>query len=239
MRIYDDAYELMSEIFREVWEMGTIVHPNSMQNKIVKGDEEFSTKEITNYSYCLTSLKKAEYLFFTDERSRKWADAEFGERVSPLYVNPGEAWKIREDVWKQFLNRTNRFDYSYNERIAKSLDNVVEELKKNPDSRQAIISIWDPGIDPIYLGGKARVPCSIYYQILVRDGKVNIIYNQRSADVITHFGNDVYLAFQMMRFIAKRINIPEGYLYHNIGSLHAYKKDWPQLKECIEDLQGK
>lgn len=237
MRIYANAYELMSEIFREVYEMGHIVHPHSMQNKIVKGDDDFSTKEITNYSYSLTSLNKVNYLFFTDARSKLWAEEEFMERVSPLYVNPGSAWRIRGDLWEQFLNEFKRFDYSYNNRMFLSLNSTIAELRKNPDSRQAIINVWDAQIDPVNIGGKARVPCSMYYQVLVRGGKVNIIYNQRSADVVTHFGNDVFLAWKLMEYVAREIGMQPGYLFHNIGSLHAYKKDWPQLKQCIADIQ--
>ncbi len=237
MRIYADAYELMSEVFRDVWEMGHIVHPNSMQNKVVKGDDQFSTKEITNYSYCLTKLHKVGYLFFADERAKEWAKAEFAERVSPDYVNPGEAWKIRKDIWDEFLNEEGKFDYAYHDRMFLSLDAVVKELVKNLDSRQAIINVWDATIDPLNLGGKRRVPCSIYYQILVRDGRVNIVYNQRSADVVTHFGNDVYLAFKLMEYVAECIGVKPGHLFHNIGSLHAYKKDWPMLKSCINDIQ--
>jgi len=237
MRIYANSYELMSEIFREVWEMGTIVHPYSMQNKIVKDDENFSTKEITNYNYCLTSLQKLRYLFFTDKRSQEWAEEEFAERVSSDYINPGKAWKIRENLWEQFLNETTRFDYSYNNRMWFSRQCVISELERNPDSRQAIISVWDPQIDPGNLGGKRRVPCSIYYQCLIRNGQLDIIYNQRSADVVTHFGNDVYLAWRLMEHVASEVQVSPGFLYHNIGSLHAYKKDWTTLKQCIEDIQ--
>jgi len=239
MRIYADCYELMSEIFREVWEMGHIVHPMSMQNKDVSQDDEYSTKEITNYNYCLTSLKNASYLFFSDQSSLNWATSEFLERISPDYCNPGHAWELRPHIWKEFLNEDGRFDYSYNNRMWLSRQSAIKELKRNPDSRQAIISVWDPQIDPPNLGGKRRVPCSIYYQILVRNGQVDIIYNQRSADVVTHFGNDVYLAWRLMDHIAEEIEYKPGFLYHNIGSLHAYKRDWPTLKQCIEDLQEK
>jgi len=237
MRIYANSYELMSEIMREVWEMGHIVHPASMQNKDVSGDDNFSTKEITNYSYCLTSLNKMDYLFFADARSRQWAEEEFMERVSGLYVNPGTAWRIRKELWEEFLNEKGQFDYAYNYRMAASLEATIKELRRNKDSRQAIINVWDAQIDPQNLGGKARVPCSIYYQILVRDGRCNIIYNQRSADVVTHFGNDVFLAFKLMEYVAFKIGEKPGFLFHNIGSLHAYKKDWPQLKQCIDDIQ--
>jgi len=237
MRIYANAYELMSEIMREVWEMGHIVHPNSMQNKDVTGNDDFTTKEITNYSYSLTSLNKLDYLFFADARSRHWAQEEFMERINPLYVNPGTAWQIRAELWEEFLNDDGMFDYAYHDRMQHSLKCAINELLRNPDSRQAIINVWDAQIDPQNLGGVRRIPCSIYYQILVRDGMVNIIYNQRSADVVTHFGNDVFLAFKLMEYVAQEIKMPAGYLFHNIGSLHAYKKDWSQLKQCINDIQ--
>lgn len=238
MRIYANCNELMSEIFREVWEMGHIVHPMSMQNKDVSNDDNYSTREIINYSYCLTSLNKVDYLFYAEPSAKEWADAEFEERIAKDYNNPGTAWELRRHIWKQFLNRTGKFDYAYHDRMAFSLGNIIDELKRNPDTRQAMIVIWDLQRDPLGIGGKFRVPCSIYYQVLIRKGRVNLVYSQRSADVVTHFGNDVYLAFQLMLYIAKEVGMAAGYLYHNIGSLHAYKKDWPILKQCIDDIRG-
>ena len=51
MRVFDDAYELMSEVRRDVYEMSAIVTPKSMQNKNIEGDINYETKEILNYSY--------------------------------------------------------------------------------------------------------------------------------------------------------------------------------------------
>ena len=237
MRIYADCYELMSEIFREVWEMGHIARPNSMQNKVVAGNELFETREITNYEYCLTNLFKVEFLFLADPRAQVWADAEFSERVSPRLVNPGTAWKLREQVWSEFLNEKGEFDYTYNERMRSQLPVIIEELKRNPDTRQAIIQIFDYHKDLDGLGGNKRVPCSLNYQFLFRKDRLNIIYNQRSADVITHFGNDIYLAWKLMEYVADKTGYKRGYLFHNIGSLHSYKRDWPRLKQCIEDIK--
>ena len=237
MRVYGDCYELMSEIYRDVWEMGHIVHPRSMQNKIVEGDEGYMTKEVINYAYSLTNLFKVDYLFLADPKARIWAEAEFDERVSKSYRNPGQAWKLRRDVWTEFLKEWG-FEYTYNERMAISLDKVISELKINPDTRQAIISVWDPDKDIDGIGGNYRVPCSVYYQAMVRDNRLHLVYNQRSADVVTHFGNDVYLAWKLMEYIADSIRVKRGYLFHNIGSLHAYKKDWDILKLCIEQIKS-
>jgi len=236
MRIYSDCRELRSELMREVFEMGTHVHTGSYQNKVTEGDEQFLTKEIINYSYCLKTLKEEDYLFKGPGLSCKaWADAEFLERVDKNPINPGEAWKLRRDVWEQFLDENGRFDYTYNQRLTALLE-IIELLKSKPNTRQAILAIWDADLDPMRTGGKKRVPCSVYYQFIIRGGKLSIIYNQRSCDVFTHFGNDVYLAWKLMNYVAMETEKNIGYLYHNIASLHSYKRDWENLKKCIDEF---
>ena len=240
MRIYDDCYQLMSEMMRDVWEMGQTVAPNSYQNKIIKGDEEFLTKEFQNYTYTLTSLKKEKALFFfTGDSVKDWAKREFSERIAGNdFKNPGEAWKTRPEVWTQFLNSNQEFDYTYNERIRASLDEILRELVLNPDTRQAWMPIFWPG-DTEYLGGKRRIPCSLGYFFSVRDGQLNMTYIQRSADLVTHLGNDIYLAWQMMDYVARYIFVKPGFLTHMIFSLHAYKKDWPALEKGLSTMKSK
>ena len=234
MRVYNDCYELMSESIRDLLEMGVEVKTNSMQNMVIIGNEDYETKEIINYSYCLLSLGQ-EDLLFKFSNCKEWAKAELSERICySTGINPGKAWELRRDLWEPFLVEDDMgnkiFDYSYNNRIHKhdGLLNIISELKINPSSRQCILSIWNPK-DIEFLGGKKRVPCSIYYQFIIRDGVLSIIYNQRSCDLFNHFGNDVWLAWKLMEFVAEQINIKPGYLFHNITSLHVYKKDYPKL----------
>lgn len=260
MRIYTNCYELMSETMRNVWEMGQIVKPKSYQNQNIEGDDDFITKELICAQYCLTSLREYKFLFLADKRSEEWVEKEFEERVSdPLehkccVINPGVAYHIREDVWKQFLVK-GKFDYSYNERLRygwtdskgvnhtdriwDALKAVKAELIRNPDTRQAVIPIYHP-TDIKYIGGQRRVPCSMYYDFLVREignkKVLHICYHQRSSDIVTHFGNDVILAWKLMEWMANEIGINPGYLYHTIDSLHCYKKDWNTLKTCLTQL---
>ena len=183
-------------------------------------------------------------LFWADPRSKDWVKEEFKERVSSyegsICYNPGKAWEIRKDLWEKFLVGPKddlHFDYTYSTRMGNcgALGEIIQEIKRNPDSRQLILSIWVPR-DIEHIGGKKRIPCSIYYQFLVRDNKLHIIYSQRSADIITHFGNDVWLAWELMTWMANQVGIKPGWLYHNIGSLHAYKKDWDILKGGLTTL---
>lgn len=237
MRIYSSSYELMSEMGRELNSYGQTVKPKTYQNKNIEGNEDFVTKEIICQQYCLTSLQDPTWLFFYS-RSREWADAEFQERISHNDINPGEAWKLRKDLWEQFLNDKGMFDYTYNERMGGVLiSDLVRLLKRDPDTRKAIIPIFDHD-DTLYYGGRQRIPCSMYYDFLIRqNGKgervLHICYHQRSSDFITHFGNDVYLAWRLMEYVAKEVGVKPGYLYHAIDSLHAYKKDWDKLASSL------
>ena len=81
----------------------------------------------------------------------------------------------------------------------------------------------------------------MYYDFLIRwNGKgekqLNICYHQRSSDFVGHFGDDVYLAFRLMEFIAEKVGVLPGYLYHTIDSLHVYKRDWENLRSNVEDM---
>lgn len=240
MRIYSSSYELMSEMGRELNSYGQTVKPKTYQNKNIEGNEDFVTKEIICQQYCLTSLQDPTWLFFYS-RSREWADAEFQERVDTSdMINPGKAWELRKDLWEQFLVN-GKFDYTYNERIVHVIKPLIRLLKNDNDTRKAVLPIFNgdiDGLDTDWYDGSRRIPCSMYYDFLIRqNGKgekvLHICYHQRSSDFVQHFGNDVYLAWRLMEYVAKEVGVKPGYLYHTIDSLHAYQKDWDKLASSL------
>lgn len=240
MRIFSNAYELMSEMGRELNSYGQTVKPKTYQNKVIEGNEDFITKEIICQQYCLTSLPDPDWLFVYT-KTKEWADAEFEERINRNGVNPGKAWELNKDMWEQFLVN-GMFDYTYSMRIngLDKLDGIIELLKSDPDTRKAIINIFDTS-DTLYYDGSKRMPCSMYYSFLVRqnskgESQLNICYHQRSSDFVQHFGDDVYLAWRLMEYIANEVGIKPGYLYHTIDSLHSYKKDWQLLQTSIDEI---
>lgn len=251
MRVYSNSFELMSEIGRELNSYGQTVKPKTYQNKVIEGNEDFVTKELICQQYCLTSLGDPVWLFVFSQ-SKEWADAEFQERVSynpetrePW--NPGKAWELRKDLWEQFLvdyGNTKSFDYSYSERMVPVIWNTIKLLKEDPDTRKAVLPIFNGNgwNDTNFYNGSCRIPCSMYYDFLIRqnakgENVLHICYHQRSSDFITHFGNDVYLAWRLMEYVAKEVGVKPGYLYHTIDSLHSYKKDWKNLNTNLEDFQ--
>lgn len=240
MRIYSSSYELMSEMGRELNSYGQTVKPKTYQNKNIEGNEDFVTKEIICQQYCLTSLQDPTWLFFYS-RSREWADAEFQERIDTSdIINPGKAWELRKDLWEQFLVN-GKFDYTYNERIIHVIKPLIRLLKDDNDTRKAVLPIFNgdmDGLDTDWYDSSRRIPCSMYYDFLIRENSkgekvLHICYHQRSSDFVTHFGNDVYLAWRLMEYVAKEVGVKPGYLYHTIDSLHTYQKDWDKLASSL------
>lgn len=235
MRIYINAEEMIEETKRDLAEMGIVVRPATMQDKYVKGNPDYETRELQNYSYCLLEAKSQDIPGVI----QPWADAEFLERVTdpflrapdgelsePHFLNPGKAWELRKEVWTEYLHE-GKMAYTYNELIWNNdqVTKIINRLKEDPDSRQLWISLWNPEKDPDFLGGVSRVPCSLGYGLQVRDGKLNLHYVMRSCDFATHFRNDVYLAIKFLEWVAEKTGYPVGSFTHTIFSLHVYNKD--------------
>ena len=233
MRVYDNWNLAYDEIKRNVSELGTTVHLQTMQDKNVKGDSELgTTKELFGESYTLTGVRAADIVkwMYAHEYNVEWLIREFNERVAKNPTNPGTAWKFRKEVWKEFLHG-GKFSYTYGLRMKKSLKYVIGELKKRSSTRQAVLSVWDPNIDPQRMG-KKRVPCSIFYQFLLRNDSSNrrvlhMVYVMRSSDIFTHFPYDVALALLLQEYVCDQLSSPRKKVYpgnfvHFMTSCHAY-----------------
>ncbi len=228
MRIYKNCKEAVSETKRELKEMGVEVHLKTMQDKVIKDDPDYYTNELIGYSYMITNPSDKDELLKSFGKdipvNITYCECEFDERIGGKPLNPGTAYKLRKDTWKEFMHN-GVFSYTYSERMAGQVDIVIDTLMQNQHARNAIISIWDREIDCDRMGGVARVPCSMYYQILIRDGKVNMIYNIRSNDLMTHWCYDIWLAVRLQEYIAEKLDFPVGWFMQQVGSLHAYHKD--------------
>jgi len=231
MRYFGNFAEAYAEIKRDLKEMGILTPSESMQNIDTQGQEGFDRLEVFGYDYRINGAMK--FQDFEDLPHFDWAEAELRERISNQALNPGNAWRKWPEVWAKFLltpeSKPALFHYAYAERIscANQLANVASELRKRPNSRRCIISIWSLN-DSGRIEALARIPCSMYYQFVLRDNELHMIYNMRSCDIALHFPYDVALACGLRDYVITLLHdekIKPGWFQHNIGSLHAYRKD--------------
>lgn len=220
MRIYTSFPEALNEIKRDLKEMGISVHTKSVQNIHTAEDVRYNSLEIQNYIYTVTMPD------FNDIpiRDHLWAEQEFTERTSGLHLNPGTAWLHRRGYWEQFLDRDGKFDYSYPERLACPLQEVINLIKTDNSTRRAFVAVFDRSLDvPNDLS--KRIPCSLGYWFNWRQRQLNMTYLQRSADFSEHFNYDVYLAERLHCHVAQQTKLLPGSYTHWLGSLHVFAKD--------------
>ena len=223
MRIYSDFKQAKNEIARDLNELGVEVFAGYQGMDHSKLDREaFTTKELQGYDYRVVKPRMEDL-----EPVQPWADAEWDERLDGCRgapINPGEAWKLRPEIWTPLLEADGRFSYTYSERLAASFGDAVFEMFDHPTTRQAYVSIWDPAKDSKAMG-RRRVPCSLGYHFMYRQGAIHVTYTMRSSDFATHFDNDLYLTMKLWSFFCERVNQPMGSLTHVIYSLHTYAKN--------------
>jgi len=229
MRIYQDVFEMHSEVKRDIHEMGVVVHPMSMQDKDVSEDEAFKTLELSPCDFAILNGDRVFEWIESLGLNPGWLEADFEERWSAFHgrsVNPGNAWKLREDTWYEFLH-DGTFSYTYSERFSRNnaLKRLVNELKRNPDTRQAILPMFNGDLDHHNLGGKERIPCTMHYQFLRRPDGLRAYYVMRSTDFVTHFPYDISLAMLIQQRIAFELKCEVGLFTFFTGSLHIFKKD--------------
>ncbi len=101
---------------------------------------------------------------------------------------------------------------------------VVNEIKRNPDSRRLIVSAWNVADLP----RMALMPCHTMFQFYVADGKLSCQLYQRSADVFlgVPFNIASYALLTMM--IAQVCNLQYGDFVHSFGDVHLYKNHFEQ-----------
>src|SRR5438093_10321519 len=95
---------------------------------------------------------------------------------------------------------------------------VIDMIKKNPDSRRLIVSAWNVGdIDKMKLP-----PCHAFFQFYVADGKLSCQLYQRSADIFlgVPFNIASYALLTMM--VAQVCNLQYGDFVHTLGDAHLY-----------------
>ena len=106
---------------------------------------------------------------------------------------------------------------------------VVNAIKKNPDSRRLIVSAWNVAdVDQMKLP-----PCHAFFQFYVADGRLSCQLYQRSADIFlgVPFNIASYALLTMM--VAQVCNLKLGDFVHTLGDAHIYNNHFDQVNEQL------
>lgn len=129
----------------------------------------------------------------------EWAD-ENGD-LGPVY---GKQWRSWETPDGRNLDQ---------------LDNVIKQIKNNPDSRRMIVSAWNPSD----VGSMALPPCHCLFQFYVSENKLSCQLYQRSADIFLGVPFNIASYSILTHMIANVCGLELGDFIHTLGDAHIYQ----------------
>ena len=152
-------------------------------------------------------------------KTQDWFAKEWGE-LGPIY---GKQWR---DWHSQKFNVAKGEGYLLQiDQIAK----LIVDLKKNPDSRRLMVSAWNVGeIEEVVLS-----PCHYGFQCYVQDGKLSLMWNQRSCDTFLGIPFNIASYATLLLLLCEETGLEAGELIGNLGDVHLYKNHIQQAKEQI------
>lgn len=106
-------------------------------------------------------------------------------------------------------------------------ENLVKELKKNPESRRAIAIYTRPSMWIDYnADGRSDFMCTNAVQYVIRDGACDAVVQMRSNDALIGYKNDRAWQQHVLERVAAEVGAKVGKLYWQVGSLHVYERDF-------------
>lgn len=140
----------------------------------------------------------------------EWADE--NGNLGPVYGKQWRAWETADG------------------RKIDQITNVIEQIKKNPDSRRHLVIAFNPGdVDRM-----ALPPCHAFFQFYVADGKLSCQLYQRSADIFLGVPFNIASYALLVHMIAQVCNLEVGDFVHTLGDAHIYLNHMEQVQTQLQ-----
>jgi thymidylate synthase len=144
----------------------------------------------------------------------EWAD-ENGD-LGPVYGRQWRSWPARDGG------------------VIDQLSNVVEEIRRNPNSRRLMVTAWNPAD----IGAMALPPCHCLFQFFVARGRLSCQLYQRSADVFLGVPFNIASYALLTHMVAQATGLEAGDFVHTLGDAHLYDNHVEQARLQLTRTPG-
>jgi len=165
--------------------------------------------------------------------------------ISRLYI--GGFYELQQYMMEMLdgildfvIGRGNNWEYTYHDRLVNyngfnQVEFIVNELKRNSDSRRAVAIIRDNKIDPF----NADPACLQHMQFFIRDGKLHCKVLMRSNDATEACFMNAFAFIMLQKSIADQLGVGVGSYTHRANSWHCYEKDFKLLAQYVDGIQNR
>ena len=199
--------------------------------KVVASELEFFIKGLTDKAWLQErnnhiwdewcSPKKVAYGHDAETKKKMFEERDLG----PIYGFQ----------WRHFNAEYQDYQSNYSGQGVDQLKRVVDKLKTDPSDRRMIVSAWNP----LRLGEMALPPCHYAFQVTVINGKLNLLWNQRSVDTMLGLPFNITSYALLLHLLAKESGLAEGKLVGFLADVHIYENHLDGAKEQLSRDPGK
>ena len=107
---------------------------------------------------------------------------------------------------------------------------VVDEIRRNPDSRRLVVSAWNPAD----LDRMALAACHCLFQFYVAEGKLSCLLYQRSADFLLGSPFNIASYALLTHMVAQQCDLEVGEFIYSLGDVHLYSNHVDQARQQLE-----
>lgn len=169
--------------------------------------------------------------------------------INPFYLVGNLLWVLSQSNDVKFINYYNPRGYNfsddgkilrgaYGKRIfdmdgVNQLHQAIRELKLDPDSRRALVSIHMPQHD---WTGSLDTPCTADFGLLIRNGYLTMINHMRSQSAAFVMPYDIFLMTMLHEIIANELETELGQYQHFCNSLHYFDREDEKVNAIIDEF---
>lgn len=206
----NDVSESYHEIVTYVMEQGDEVAPRGLP-----------TRELLNFSLELTDPTRSYASGVGRNLNGKIAAIEALQLIGG-FIDP-QAMLRASSAFRDFMDG-GTFHGGYGQRTRGQMLAMMEKLRSDPDTRQAIVTLWDP-VHDLFTPGMHDYPCTVALQFLIRNERLVMMTHMRSNDVWRGLPYDLVVFTQLQQAVASHLNYQLGSYFHHVSSLHMYESD--------------
>ncbi len=178
-----------------------------------------------------TNQKELSMTIFVEEPLRE-------PLISKLFIGGfRELEQYRQEMLDGILDfeiEKGNWAYTYHSRMAEQLPFILRELRRNPDSRRAVVDVRDWKHDAAE--GNENPACLQHLQFFIREGKLHLKILFRSNDACKATYMNAFALIMLQERMARELGVEMGSYTHRANSFHCYEKDFPLLEGYIRRL---
>jgi thymidylate synthase len=196
-----------------------------MPFRVIASELEFFIKGITDKKW----LQARKNYIWNEWANPKKAPYGHDEESKQKMAEERDLGPVYGFQWRNFNAPYYNYDTNYTGQGVDQLQKVINTLKENPEDRRMIVCAWNPAM----MDQMALPPCHYAFQVTVLNGKLNLLWNQRSVDTMLGLPFNIASYAILLHLLAKETNLKEGKLVGFLADTHIYSNHTEGAKEQV------